>query len=238
VRRKLIGCEVLLRELCHALARSPFVIDTEFLPKALHDLGGKGMRAQLQEVIDKVDAETYDTVLLGYALCGNGAAGLEARSIPLVIPRAHDCIAMLMGSREAYDRYFEAHPGVYYRSTGWLERGANLQPFSAAHGQSLEELIEKYGEDNGRYLYEQLSSYQQTYTGLTYIRTGVEPDGRWQQSAEAEAHARGWTFDLFEGNLGIFERLLSGDWDDNDFLVVPPGKKIVTTYDGRIMAAA
>jgi hypothetical protein len=237
VRRKLIGCEVLLRELCHAIAKSPYVIDTEFLPKALHDLGGKGMRVRLQEVIDTVDPSTYDTILLGYALCGNGAAGLQARNIPLVIPRAHDCIAMLMGSRHAYDQYFEAHAGVYYRSTGWLERGAELQPFSAAHGQSLDDLIEKYGEDNGRYLYDQLSAYQQTYTGLTYIRTGVETDGRWEQMAREEAERRGWNFALFEGNLGIFERLLSGEWSDSEFLVVPPGKQVVARYDGTIMSA-
>lgn len=237
MRRKLIGCEVLCRELCHAVARSPYVVDVEFLPKALHDLGSKPMRLRLQERIDAADASTYDAVLLGYALCGNGAAGLEARSIPVVIPRAHDCIALLMGSRHAYTRYFDAHPGVYYRSMGWLERGGNLQPFSAAHGQSLEELIAKYGEDNGRYLFEQLSSYQQTYTGLTYIRTGLEADDRWERQAREEASRRNWRFELFEGNLGLFERLLSRDWNEAEFLVVPPGKRVVARYDGSIMAA-
>lgn len=237
MRRKLIGCEVLCRELYHALARSPHIIDTEFLPKALHDFGGKRMSQRLQECIDAVDATIYDAVLLGYALCGNGAAGLEARSVPIVIPRAHDCIAMLMGSVEAYQRYFDNHSGVYYRSMGWLERGKDLQPFSSGFGQSLDELIEKYGEENGRYLHEQLTSYNQNYTGLTYIRTGLEADGRWEQQARDEAATRGWSFELFEGNLGMFERLVAGDWDDREFLVVPPGKRVVVKYDGSIFAA-
>jgi hypothetical protein len=223
--------------LAYALSRSPFVTDTEFLPKALHDLGGTRMRERLQSVIDAVDPQIYDAVLLGYALCGNGAAGLHARSIPIVIPRAHDCIAMLMGSADAYQKYFDEHSGVYYRSMGWLERGQNLQPFSSAHGQSLDELIAKYGEDNGRYLYEQLSTYQQHYTGLTYIRTGLEPDARWEQQAREEAAHRGWQFALFDGNLGIFERLLSGDWNDREFLVVPPGKHVEARHDGTIMVA-
>ena len=33
-----------------------------------------------------------------------------------------------MGSRIEFERYFQDHPGVYYRSTGWVERGADLEP--------------------------------------------------------------------------------------------------------------
>ena len=47
---QLIGCEVLFREMCHACAHSPHQVDVEFLPKGLHDLGGKPMSAKVQEV--------------------------------------------------------------------------------------------------------------------------------------------------------------------------------------------
>ena len=49
----------------------------------------------------------------------------------LVLPRAHDCITLLMGSRSEFESYFQDHPGVYYRSTGWVERGADLEPLRA-----------------------------------------------------------------------------------------------------------
>lgn len=228
---------MLLRELCHALARSPYVIDTEFLPKALHDEGGRKMRQKLQECVDAVDPAVYDAVLMGYALCGNGAAGLEARSIPVVIPRAHDCIAMLMGSVGKYNEYFESHPGVYYRSMGWLERGEDLRPFTPGAASTLQALIDKYGEDNGQYLFEQLTAYQTNYTQLTYIRTGLEPDGTFESRAQAEAQRRNWSYERFEGGLGIFERLLSGDWNEEEFLVVPPGKRIETRWDGSVFTA-
>ena len=42
-RLKLIACEVLYREMCDAVARSPHQVDVEFLPKGLHDLGGAAM---------------------------------------------------------------------------------------------------------------------------------------------------------------------------------------------------
>ena len=105
MRLKLIACEMLSREMCAAIARSPRRVDFEFLPKALHDLG-KEMQPQLQEVVDAVDPTRYDAVLLGYALCGNGVDGLVSRALPLVIPRAHDCIALLMGCRDRYREYF------------------------------------------------------------------------------------------------------------------------------------
>ena len=104
MRFELISCEVLFREMCHAVARSPHQVNVRFLSKGLHDQGGAGMRRALQQKID--ESPDCDAILLGYALCGNGLHGLEARRTPLVMPRAHDCIALLMGSRAAYTEYF------------------------------------------------------------------------------------------------------------------------------------
>jgi hypothetical protein len=227
VRLKLISCEVLYREMCAAAARSPHQVDLEFLPKGLHDLGGPAMRARLQEAADRVDATQYEAVLLGYALCGNGVAGLVSRTLPLVIPRAHDCIALLMGGRDRYRIYFENHPGVFFRSTGWLERGQDLDQAAL--------LIARYGEDNGRYLIEQFNGYQRNYRKLAYIATGLEPDGSFERQAREEAARRGWQFEIIRGDLRLFERLVAGDWDENDFLVVPPGWRVKPTYDGGII---
>ena len=43
MRILLIGCEVIIRELCDAITRSPHVVDARFLSKGLHDLGAKAM---------------------------------------------------------------------------------------------------------------------------------------------------------------------------------------------------
>lgn len=242
MRLKLISCEVLYREMCAAVAHSPHQVDVEFLPKGLHDLGGPAMRAQLQEIADRVDPARYEAILFGYALCGNGIAGLASRTLPLVVPRAHDCIALLMGSRERYRNYFENNPGVYFRSTGWLERGENLEQATlrvvrdrTGLGYTLEELIARYGEDNGRYLFDQFSGYERNYRQLTYIATGLEPDGRFEQQAREEAERRGWEFESIPGDLCLFERLVAGNWDESDFLVVPPGWRVKPTYDGRVI---
>jgi hypothetical protein len=242
MRLKLVSCEVLHREMCAVIARSPNEVDVEFMPKGLHDLGCSSMRKRIQDAIDQTDPERYEAVLLGYALCGNGTAGLSARTLPLVIPRAHDCIALLMGSRERYQNYFEQKPGVYFRSTGWLERGEDMQQETlrvvrnkTGAGYTRDALVLRYGEEDGQYLFDELSAYQSAYRQLTYIATGVEPDDRFERQARQEAVSKGWEFERVEGSLDLFERLLAGDWNEENFLIVPPGWRVTATYGTGIL---
>ncbi|MFH1022150.1 MAG: DUF1638 domain-containing protein, partial [Planctomycetota bacterium] len=121
---KIISCEIFYREMCALAARSPNRTDIEFLPKGLHDIGAPGMLARVQAAVDATGGKGYDAILLGYGLCNNGVAGLAARSAPLVIPRAHDCMTLFLGGTARYLEYFYAHPGTYFQTTGWLERGS------------------------------------------------------------------------------------------------------------------
>ena len=238
MKLRLISCEVLFREMCDAVARSPHQVDVEFLPKGWHDLGGKKMAALIQERIDAVPRGACDAILLGYGLCGNGLDGIEARHTMLVLPRAHDCIALLMGGRRRYQEFFEENPGAFYRSTGWLERGKGLRQLTHATtglDATLDELTAKYGEENGRYLYEESTRYRTAYQRLVYIETGLEPDNRFEEEARWEAAEKGWEFRKIRGSLEPFRRLAAGDWGGGDFLVVQPGERIRATYDDNVV---
>jgi hypothetical protein len=244
MRLKLLSCEIFYREFCAVAARSPNTVDVEFLPKGLHDLGSEGMLERLQAALDRVDSSKYEAILLGYALCNNGAAGLTARAIPVVIPRAHDCITLFLGSAQRYLEYFQNHPGVYFKTTGWIERGEAGGEFSQlAIGrklgmlQSFDELVARYGEDNARYLWQELGDLKRHYSQLTFIEMGVEPDASFERRTRDEATQRGWRFEKLAGDLGMFRRLLDGVWDDGEFLVVPPGWRVVARYDQGILAA-
>lgn len=240
MRLKLISCEVLFREMCDAVAHSPHQIDIEFLSKGLHDLGGKPMSAEIQRVVDLVPAGVYEAILLGYGLCGNGLAGVTARHTRLVLPRAHDCIALLMGSRQRYQEYFENNPGTYYRSTGWLERGKGVQQL--AHGptgfdESLEALIARYGEDNGRYLYEGMTRYRSQYSKLTFIETGLEAGAKFIAEAASEATDKGWHFERLPGDLTWLRRMVYADWSNTEFVIAEPGQCIVPKFDDTVLEA-
>ncbi|MDZ7640090.1 MAG: DUF1638 domain-containing protein [Bryobacterales bacterium] len=239
MRFRLIACEVVARELRLEAARSLHPIDIETLPKALHDLGGKRMRVHIQERVDAVDPEQYAAVLMGYALCGNGLAGIEARRVPVVIPRAHDCIALLLGSREAYDKIIEENAGTFFRSPGWVEYGGHTMQLSGLPPEAANELdwlMDKYGEEPGRYLYEELYRYQKNYSRLVYIDTGVGAEQRFEQKARKEAVEREWQFEKRAGSREWFRKLVTGKWDD-DFLVLQPGERSASRWDSDILVA-
>jgi hypothetical protein len=241
VRLKIIACEIFFREVSAIAARSPHTVDVEWLPMGLHDLGGGPMRARLQQAIDATASPPYDTVVLAYGLCNNGLIGLTSRVLPLVVPRAHDCITAFLGSRGRYAAYFDAHPGTYFRTSGWIERGG------CEHGQfglptqvggaslDYEKLVAQYGEDNARYLLEELGDLTRHYRRLAFIRMGVEPGDGLETQARREAAQRGWEYERLEGDLGLLERLINGPWDAEELLLVPPGGRVAASHDQRIL---
>lgn len=244
MRLKLLSCEVFHREMQAAVARTHNEVDLEWVTIGLHEAGCRRMQAELQARIDAVDASRFEAVLLGYGLCSNGLVGLMARRIPLVVPRAHDCITLLFGSKERYLAYFHGNPGAYFKSSGWIEqvgRTTELAPLSIARQAglhaSLEELTAKYGEENARFLFDELADHTRHYGRLTFIEMGVEPDRRFEDMARAEARERGWAFEKIAGDMGLIQRLVDGVWKESEFLVVPPGHRIAARYDDAIIQA-
>lgn len=241
MKLKAIGCLALLREACHFIARSKHVIDLEFFDFAQHN-DPAAMRVDLQRRIDATECGDYDAIVLIAGLCGHGSAGLTARSIPVVIPRADDCIVLLMGSRARYDADHKAVPGTYYLTPGFLEH-ADL----GAEGIGSEALrrirlvyVEKYGQDNADYLMSVLHSWQNSYSRACLIDTRVastEVRADYRRRSREIAMAQGWQFDEIASDNRLLRRLFAGDWHDNRFVVVPPGKSLQPSNDARVMKA-
>lgn len=242
MRQKLISCEIFFRELCHLVSQSPHVIDVEFLPKGLHDLESSDMRSRVQARIDAASGQGYERIILGYALCNNGTLGIRARDTPVVIPRAHDCITLFLGSRERYRSYFDENPGTYFHTTGWLERsgiGDDLRQFSIPEkfgmNRKYEELVEEFGEDNADYIWETLGNTTPHYSQFTYIAMGLPQDPVREQESRSQAEKKGWGFTRLDGDLGMLRRLLDGPWEASEFLVIQPGEELAPTYDDEVV---
>jgi hypothetical protein len=217
----------------------------ELLEQALHDDRPASRLQRLQHQIDITSASRYQAIVLGYGLCSLALEGLQARELPVAIPRAHDCITLYLGSRQRYDAEFAATPGTFYYSDDYMERQAEVGSTGrrrvsmgalTSFERDYEELVAKFGEDNAQYLMEALGQWQQHYQRAAYIETGLGKSGPFQERAEAEARQYDWRFEKLKGDLQLVRKLLTGEWDE-DFLVLQPGQRVVVTHDSGIIAA-
>ena len=244
MRLKVIGCEVLARPIYLCAARSPHIVDVTFLRRGLHETP-PDLRACLQEEIDRVGPE-YDAAVLVYGLCGGATAGLRAGSVPLVVPRAHDCITVFLGSRERYREEFTSHPGTYWYALDYLEREDTTSSSTGMLGigagtdaelqVAYEQYVELYGKDNADYLMETLGAWKDHYDRAAFVDMGVGDTTAIEARARAEAQGRGWLFERIAGDLGLVRRAVEGDWDA-DYLVLQPGQRMAQTYDEDVIAA-
>jgi hypothetical protein len=235
---KLIACEVLTRELSIAAAESRNVVDPLFLPFGLHSSPDQ-LRSRIQSEIDSLEGSDYDFIALGYCLCSRGTADLIAKSIPIVIPRAHDCITMFLGSRQRYNEEFMANLGTYYYSPGWIERsnGEIEQGYVNEKNrvERFEEYVRKYGEDNARFLVEQEGLWLQNYSRATLIDMQIGDHKVYNAFVRCVASLHNWTYHELTGDWSLIRRLVNGDWDD-DFLIVNPGEIVVESFDELVIS--
>jgi len=248
LRLKIIACKALFRELSLLAAHSPNIIDFTWLSWGMHDVIG-GLVVALDEEIKAVDSgkdphtsyppfdQPFDAILLGYGLCSNGIEGLSSSTSPLVIPRAHDCITLFLGSKERYRQLFKENGGTFWFSAGWIENSP--MPGKKRHEMMVAQYAEKYDLETAEYLVDLYEEWQQNYSRLGKIN--------WAEFAEEEftrshdeltrkcAEELGWTLEEFEGDSTLLRDFVAGNWDDERFLVVPPGKKVEATYQDDII---
>jgi hypothetical protein len=240
-----LTCEVLARSVYLCAARSPHIVDVRLNRRGLHD-DPPNLRAILQAEIDEI-GPPYDAIVLAYGLCGGATAGLRAGSIPLVVPRAHDCITLFLGDRARYQAEFATNPGTYWYVQDYLERTDEGSPFGgvgaisdAAALETYDEYVAKYGEDNAAYLMEVLGGWRSHYDRAAYVEMAIAPA---EAAAAAEARARAdadqrqWRFDRVAGDLLLVKRLIDGAWNAADYLVLQPGERLAMSYGEDVIRA-
>jgi hypothetical protein len=215
----IIACRV-LEEMLQRLLPDGMASRVTFMDYGLHRVPGK-MTWELQDMIDSIAEPSL--VVLGYGLCGNGLNGIAAGKHTLLVPRADDCIAILLGSRQAYMQEFEAEPGTYYLSKGWLESGSN--PLS-----EYLEYADKYGPDDAAWVMDQ--QYQH-YRRLVLVTHNVEDMKKYRPLAQEVArYCEQWGMRYQEilGSERYIRRLVEVatalNTADDEFVVIPPGGEI------------
>ena len=236
----LIGCGVLRLDADALQKESGITLEYTWLEGGLH-ASPRELRRRLQLSIDEASNTDCDLIAVGYGLCGRGTVDIWARSVPLAIPRVHDCISLFLGSDAAYHREFSQSPGTYYISAGWYEE--KVQPKEGAKHHEVREpsedynrdydfLLKKYGEANADSITAFLNSWKKNYQRAVFIDTGAGKSEKYAEYAKAMAEEFAWQYQRLDGSMALLDRLVKGDASLDDILIVPPG--YVTTYDSKI----
>ena len=238
---KLIACEVFTREVCLCVANSPHVIDVEFTPKGAHN-DPDYFRGFIQKIIDSAGEsdKKYDAIALCLGLCGNSTVGLKSPGIQLIIPRAHDCCTLFLGSKNKFKEYFGDRPSSSFNSAGYLEHGGDYihEAETIIKKTGLDEeysdLVEKYGEDNAKFIWETLHTQQDAAeidNKLFYIEMPEFEHLGYAEKCAKQALTENKEFVKLEGNIRLIKKLIYGEWDDEEFLTVKPGEETSGVYD-------
>ena len=207
---KVIACATVIEEMSPLL---PPGLDYCVLDFGLH-INPEALKRALQEAID-TSAASAETILLGYGLCSQAVVGLRANGCTLVVPKVDDCIAIFLGSGEAYKAQSRAEPGTYYLTKGWIEAGDS--PFDEYNS-----LVEQYGEKKARWL---MGKILKNYTRLALINTGQYELERYRDYSHRTAERFGLRYEEIPGSNTLIKKMLHGSWDD-EFVVTRPGETI------------
>lgn len=230
---KVIACKIMQRELSKLAWDCPNMLDFTTLrqryhsvPVRLHDL--------LQEEIDRIEEGEdpytngeleFDAILIGYGLCSNALLGLHSKKYPLVVPRAHDCTTLFMGGKEKYQEYFDTYKGAYFYNRDWMELGQGMdEQFMARKYNEYKAQFED--EDTVEYLMDMERQMLANYKYAIYITWPDFPDGGYKEEVKELARQKDWDYIEVEGSDSLLKKMLDGDWNEEDFLIVKPGYKL------------
>ena len=156
-----------------------------------------------------------DTILLAYGFCGNAMSGLCASKSMLVLPRIDDCITMFIGSRERKSE-LEAGVGTIFQ-TNYRSDGDDtlLDQYLG--------FVEEYGEEDARELFDMIYG---NYKRLGVLDTHCFPLAPVIQESKYVAEQLGFEHEVYDASNSYIEELISGQWDEDRFIVKAPGEKI------------
>lgn len=234
-RLALLACNVFEDEIALHAQGAAHLAEIRFFEIGLHDRPDQ-LRATLQENLDALDARAdLDAVVLAYGLCGRGTVGLRPMRHKLVIPRAHDCIAVFMGSKEAYAEHQRRCPSCYYYTPGWNR--ARRVPGPEMFESLRADLAARFDPEDVEFLVESQRDQLAMHDTATYIELGTPSANAEADYARQCAAWMGWKFEHLPGDPSLLRDLLWGSWDTQRFLILEPGLQLGHAPDDSIMRA-
>lgn len=231
----LIACEVFRDEIDLLAGGAEHIVEKRFYEIGLHDRPDE-MRARLQHEIREIDRrDDIEAIVLAYGLCGLGTAGLWAGRHPLVIPRAHDCITVFLGSKERYAERQSACPGCYHYTPGWNR--ARRVPGPDRLAALRLDFSKQFDPEDVEFLLDSEKAMWSSYDTSTFIDLGTPEAESEAAYTKRCADWLGWKFERIQGDPALLRDLLSGPWDEARYQIIRPGFQLAHSPDDAVLRA-
>jgi Protein of unknown function (DUF1638) len=215
---KIIACEVMKEELLTIVSKDPIPeIELQFVSMGLH-IHPKKLHQELQELLKQ--SKEYSRIILGFGLCGGAANQLSAPDCRLTIPRVHDCIPLLLGSKLLYRQLSDQILGTFYLSGGWIEGEHSIL-------NEHQRICDKFGAKKALRV---LTMMFENYQRLLYINTGHPRETANLSEAQKLAQLLNLDLQIQDGNRQYLDKIINGPWDEAAFITIPPGEIVHEEY--------
>ncbi len=91
-----------------------------------------------------------------------------------------------------------------------------------------------------------LSDWTKNYKKMSYIDMSIKKlDGsiisfgdadKYRTLTKQKADECGWEYDEISGDIRLIEKLINGDWNSDEFLIVSPEQKIIAANTDEIVS--
>lgn len=204
---KVLACRIFAPELAYLGLTEPTV---KYLEPALHARIPELQANVAQALADMEQDPDTHTIIVLYGYCGGGLEGLASQRVNLILPKAHDCIPLLMGRY----RCQESTTHTYFLSPGILD--SQVTPL-----HELEKTAQRLGRERALMAHKLMLD---AYREIVLLQTGseIKPEHREQGRQMAEL------FDLVykeeKGDIAWLAGLLQRQ--EQRMVSLKPGEKI------------
>ena len=177
---------------------------------------------------------------------GQATVGLEAREIPIIMPRAHDCITLCLGSKEEYKEQQKKCPGTIWYTKDYMERmdnateytGMGASPAEMHDEKAYKAMVDRMGKERADRIIAAMGEMTKNYERAVFIEHDLVDSAKEEEFVRKEAAEKKWRFEKMPGNIKIIKGLLNGEWPEDDYLRIEPGQKIIIGFGDKIVRAA
>ena len=258
MRIKIIACGVFKPYIEYLLKNTTNIVDVTYLDAGLHETPNI-LREKLQAEIIKVSKKKsghnhgdckncpnpcikFDYIVVFYGLCGRGTLDIETYDVPVILPKAHDCISLFLGSPERYRKEFNSNPGTFYHTAGWIAEKINPRNKEAGElyrnyyeegfesHPEFEELSDKYGKENAEYILKFQSHWIKNYKRCAYIDFGLPFDEELSKLPKYMAKVFGWEYVRLESSFDYIRSLFNAE-NTLQSVLIPCHSKTVFSQD-------